>query len=136
MFEKLEAGDVLFIDSSHVAKTGSDVNYLFFEVLPRLRRGVRVHVHDIFLPIEYPRDWVIDENRSWNEQYVLRALLMFSSGSASCSVARMPTRAPRVVASALGLDIDKTLRRRQPLARSRLIIGKQWTPIKNARPSR
>lgn len=75
-FEKLEAGDILFIDSSHVAKTGSDVNHLFFEVLPRLASGVNVHLHDIFLPHDYPRPWVVDENRGWNEQYVLRALLV------------------------------------------------------------
>ena len=79
MYDTLEAGDILFIDSSHVAKTGSDVNYLFFEILPRLRKGVIIHVHDIYLPDEYPREWVIDENRSWNEQYVLRALLMYST---------------------------------------------------------
>jgi hypothetical protein len=79
VFEQLEAGDILFIDSSHVAKTGSDVNYLYFEILPRLKPGVRVHVHDIFLPCEYPVEWVLQENRSWNEQYVLRALLMFNS---------------------------------------------------------
>lgn len=79
-FEELAAGDLLFIDSSHVAKTGSDVNFLYFEVLPRLTRGVHVHIHDIFLPHEYPRDWVVGENRSWNEQYLLRALLMYSSG--------------------------------------------------------
>lgn len=78
-FETLAPGDILFIDSSHVAKTGSDVNYLFFEVLPRLPAGVRIHVHDIFLPHEYPRDWVLTENRSWNEQYLLRALLMYST---------------------------------------------------------
>jgi hypothetical protein len=78
-FETLEAGDVLFIDSSHVAKTGSDVNTLYFEVLPRLAAGVHVHVHDIFLPDDYPPDWVIGENRSWNEQYVVRALLMDST---------------------------------------------------------
>ncbi len=75
-FARLEAGDVLFIDSSHVAKTGSDVNHLFFEVLPRLAPGVNVHVHDIFLPHDYPRSWVIDQNRSWNEQYLLRAMLV------------------------------------------------------------
>ncbi len=79
-FTALESGDVLFIDSSHVAKTGSDVNYLYFEVLPRLAPGVRVHIHDIFLPHDYPREWVLDENRSWNEQYLLRALLMHSKG--------------------------------------------------------
>ncbi len=79
-FLELEAGDVLFIDSSHVAKTGSDVNFLFFEVLPRLAAGVRIHIHDIHLPHEYPVEWVIDENRSWNEQYLVRALLMYTTG--------------------------------------------------------
>ena len=78
-FDALEAGDVLFIDSSHVAKTGSDVNHLCFEVLPRLRAGVRIHFHDIFLPEDYPKRWALDENRSWNEQYVVRALLMYST---------------------------------------------------------
>ncbi len=78
-FEALESGDILFIDSSHVVKTGSDVVYLFFEVLPRLRRGVIIHVHDVFLPEEYPKAWVVDENRSWNEQYLLRALMMYST---------------------------------------------------------
>jgi predicted O-methyltransferase YrrM len=79
VFDSLERGDVLFIDSSHVAKTGSDVNRLLFEILPRLKPGVRIHVHDVFLPAEYPKEWVIGENRSWNEQYVLRALLMDST---------------------------------------------------------
>jgi predicted O-methyltransferase YrrM len=89
-FESLEAGDVLFIDSSHVSKTGSDVNYLFFEVLPRLKDGVRIHIHDIFLPFEYPKQWVLNDQRSWNEQYLLRALLMHSHGFAiefGCSYA-------------------------------------------------
>jgi hypothetical protein len=79
VFDELRAGDVLFIDSSHVAKTGSDVNWLYFEVLPRLASGVRIHIHDIFFPHDYPRDWVLQDNRSWNEQYVLRALLMYST---------------------------------------------------------
>lgn len=78
LFASLEAGDVLFVDSSHVSKTGSDVNHIFFEILPRLAVGVLVHVHDIFLPFEYPRRWVLDDRRSWNEQYLLRALLMDS----------------------------------------------------------
>lgn len=77
-FAALAAGDLLFIDSSHVAKTGSDVNHLYFEVLPRLAPGVLLHVHDIFLPDEYPPDWVLEDRRSWNEQYLLRALLMDS----------------------------------------------------------
>lgn len=77
-FGRLESGDILFIDSSHVSKTGSDVNYLYFEVLPSLKAGVHVHVHDIFLPHDYPAEWVLEEGRSWNEQYLLRALLMYS----------------------------------------------------------
>ena len=79
-FASLEAGDILFIDSSHVAKTGSDVNCIYFDVLPVLARGVRIHIHDIFLPHEYPRPWVVDDNRSWNEQYLVRALLMYTKG--------------------------------------------------------
>jgi hypothetical protein len=78
-FAQLQAGDILFIDSSHVAKTGSDVNYLLFEVLPRLATGVYIHFHDVFLPKEYPRQWVLEDGRAWNEQYLLRALLMYSS---------------------------------------------------------
>jgi len=77
-FDRLGEGDVLFIDSSHVSKAGSDVNYLFFEILPRLRKGVMVHIHDIFLPDEYPKVWVIDQGRNWNEQYLLRAFLQFN----------------------------------------------------------
>ena len=78
LFDTLRPNDILFIDSSHVCKTGSDVNFLYFEVIPRIRPGVLIHIHDIFFPHEYPRDWVVDENRSWNEQYLLRAMLMFS----------------------------------------------------------
>jgi len=75
VFEELEAGDILFIDSSHVLRTGSDVSFELFEILPRLARGVLVHFHDISWPFEYPAPWIIDENRSWNEAYALRALL-------------------------------------------------------------
>jgi hypothetical protein len=78
-FSQLGSGDVLFIDSSHTVKIGGDVNYLFLEVLPRLRPGVIVHVHDIFLPFEYRRDWVLDEFRFWTEQYILQAFLTFNS---------------------------------------------------------
>ena len=77
VFEALEANDILFIDSSHVAKVGSDVNHLFFEVLPRLRVGVYVHVHDIVYPFEYPPSWVY-EGRAWTEAYLLRAFLAFN----------------------------------------------------------
>lgn len=74
-FKELDAGDILFIDSSHVAKTGSDVLDYTFRILPQLRPGVIVHIHDIFFPFEYPRGWIVEENRSWNEAYLLRAFL-------------------------------------------------------------
>jgi hypothetical protein len=79
-FDVLEEGDILFIDSSHVAKTGSDVNFLHFEILPRLRSGVYIHIHDIFLPHDYPKNWILDQHRSWNEQYIVQAMLMYSYG--------------------------------------------------------
>ena len=78
-FSQLESGDILFIDSSHTVKIGGDVNYLFLEVLPRLKPGVIVHVHDIFLPFDYRRDWVTDELRFWTEQYLLQSFLSFNS---------------------------------------------------------
>ena len=74
-----DAGDILFIDSSHTVKIGGDVNYFFLEVLPRLKPGVIVHVHDIFFPFDYPRHWVMDELRFWSEQYLLQAFLSFNS---------------------------------------------------------
>jgi predicted O-methyltransferase YrrM len=76
-FETLEADDILFIDSSHVSKVGSDLNYLVFDVLPRLAEGVVVHVHDIFWPFEYPLEW-IRAGRAWNEIYLLRAFLQYN----------------------------------------------------------
>ena len=102
-FQRLQAGDFLFIDSSHVAKTGSDVNFLFFDVFPRLAAGVRIHLHDIFLPHDYPRAWVLEENRSWNEQYLLRALLMHTGAFEvlfGCSYAfwRFPDRVAAALA--------------------------------------
>ena len=79
-FEALEAGDILFVDSSHVSKTGSDVNFIFFEVLPRLNSGVYIHFHDIFTPMEYPKSWVM-KPKEWfgfNEIYILKAFLMYN----------------------------------------------------------
>jgi hypothetical protein len=70
-------GDVLFIDSTHVAKIGSDVLLLINDVLPSLPAGVHVHVHDIFYPFEYPAEWLF-EGRAWNEAYLLRAYLAFN----------------------------------------------------------
>ena len=79
VFESLEENDILFMDSSHVSKTGSDVNYFLFEILPILKPGVLVHVHDILYPFEYLEDWVLKEKRSWNEAYALHAFLQYNS---------------------------------------------------------
>lgn len=78
VFAELADGDLLFIDSSHVVKTGGDVNYLLGEVVPRLGSGVTVHVHDIFYPFEVPEEWV-NEGRAWAETYLLKAFLQFNS---------------------------------------------------------
>jgi predicted O-methyltransferase YrrM len=77
-FERLKSNDILFIDSSHVCTAGSDVNFLVFEVLPRLEPGVLVHFHDIFLPWDYPEPWIKDRRIFYNEQYLLLAFLMFN----------------------------------------------------------
>ena len=74
-FASLGENDLLFIDSSHVSKIGSDVNRLYFDVLPVLAPGVLIHIHDVAGNLEYPRDW-FEEGRAWNEQYLLRAFLM------------------------------------------------------------
>lgn len=78
IFDALGADDILFVDSSHVAKTGSDVCHLFSTVLPRLRQGVIIHFHDITWPFEYPRNW-IETGMSWNEAYFLKAFLQYNS---------------------------------------------------------
>ena len=77
-FDVLEENDILFIDSTHVLKTGSDVVHELGEILPRLKPGVVIHIHDVFYPFEYPREWAVVENRSWNELYALRAFLAFN----------------------------------------------------------
>jgi len=74
-FGMLSENDILFIDSSHVSKMNSDVNYLFFEILPRLKKGVYIHFHDMMYPFIYPEDWIY-EGRAYNEMYILRAFLM------------------------------------------------------------
>lgn len=79
LFETLEAGDFLFIDSSHVAKVGSDVTFLLLRVIPRLKAGVWIHIHDMFYPASYPMEWLQD-GRSWNESIMIRALLTGNSG--------------------------------------------------------
>lgn len=77
LFSELGAGDLLFIDSTHVVKAGSDVNYLFFDVLPELAPGVVVQIHDVFPGFEYPWSW-LREGRVWSEDYLLRAFLQYN----------------------------------------------------------
>jgi len=121
VFDFLTAGDILFIDSSHVSKTGSDVNHLLFNILPFLKEGVYVHFHDIFLPDEYPKRWAIEEGRNWNEQYLVRAFLQFNSAfeivwGSYLMITRYPTRTvstfPRC--QELGAGGSLWLRRRKP----------------------
>ncbi len=76
VFRALEPGDFLFIDTSHVIKVGSELNYILFKLMPAVPRGVMVHVHDLFLPYEYPRWWLEDVNMMWNEQYAWLAFIM------------------------------------------------------------
>jgi predicted O-methyltransferase YrrM len=77
IFDELGPNDVLFIDSSHVSKVGSDVNYVVFEILPRLKAGVVIQIHDIYIGFEYPDKW-LREGRAWNEAYLLRAFLEYN----------------------------------------------------------
>ena len=74
-FEILDADDILFIDSSHIIRPQGDVLYEYLEILPTLKSGVIVHIHDIFSPRDYLPSWIIDEVRFWNEQYLLEAFL-------------------------------------------------------------
>ena len=78
LFDDLEENDLLFIDSSHVLKLGSDVQKLYLDILPRLKKGVLIHIHDIYLPAEYPRNIIMKRLRFWTEQYLLQAFLAFN----------------------------------------------------------
>ena len=79
LFKQLGAGDFLFVDSSHHIKAGNDVLFLFLNILPTLANGVIIHFHDIFLPYEYPTEWLITQRWNWTEQYLLQAILQESS---------------------------------------------------------
>jgi predicted O-methyltransferase YrrM len=81
-YDRLRADDVLFVDSTHVVKAGSDVVWIFLHVLPRLAPGVVVHVHDVFWPFEYPAHW-LEQRRDWTEAYLVHAFL---AGSASWEI--------------------------------------------------
>ena len=78
LFGSLQSGDVLFIDSTHVSRVGSDVNRVVFDILPALAPGVVIHVHDMFWPFEYPKEWIYF-GRAWNELYLMRAFLQHNS---------------------------------------------------------
>jgi len=77
-FANLSAGDVLFVDTTHTVKTGGDVTRIVLEIFPRLASGVLVHVHDIFLPYDYPQPWVLQLRKAYAEQYLLHAFLAFN----------------------------------------------------------
>jgi len=79
VFRELGENDILFLDTSHVLRTGGDVQYEFLEILPNLKPGVIVHVHDIFLPAEYPRKLITQQRRFFSEQYLLQAFLTFNA---------------------------------------------------------
>ena len=76
-FKFLAENDILFLDTSHIFKTASDLNYEFFEVLPSLNKGVLIHLHDVFYPFEYPKEWVLKQ-KAYNEIYLIRAFLMYN----------------------------------------------------------
>jgi hypothetical protein len=75
LFQSLGPNDVLFIDSSHMVRPQGDVLFEFLEILPLIKSGVLVHVHDIFSPRDYPREWIVNDHKLWNEQYLLEAFL-------------------------------------------------------------
>ena len=78
LFSRLQPGDILFVDTTHTVKLASDVNFVVLDVLPVLQPGVLVHFHDIFLPWEYPRQWLSEMHWYWSEQYLLQAFLAFN----------------------------------------------------------
>ena len=78
--DALESGDILFIDSSHRISIGNDVSVLLLNIVPALRAGVIIHLHDIFLPYDYPRGWVLDHRWHMEEQYLVQAMLQGSDG--------------------------------------------------------
>lgn len=76
--EEFSDADILFIDSSHVSKIGSDVNYEMFDILPTMKAGSLIHWHDIVIPVDYPRSWIENGNMYWNESYVVQSFMMYN----------------------------------------------------------
>jgi len=78
-FNCLSCDDILFIDTSHIAKYGSDVNYLYFYIVPNVAPGCYIHIHDIFIPNDYPKNWIFEYSMFFSEQYLVTAFLMFNN---------------------------------------------------------
>jgi hypothetical protein len=72
----LRDNDILFIDSTHTVKTGSDCLHIYLRLLPEIRRNIFVHVHDVFLPFGMPQNWLLNQQLFWTEQYLLLAFLI------------------------------------------------------------
>jgi hypothetical protein len=101
VFAELEDGDVLFVDTTHTVKTGGDVNHIILDLLPTLNAGVVVHIHDIFLPFEYPYAWA-QEGRLWAEQYLLQAFLIGNNDwEVLCSCMAVSATYPERVAAVI-----------------------------------
>jgi predicted O-methyltransferase YrrM len=98
LFEGLRPGDILFVDSSHVAMPGTDLDHLFLGVLPRLPRGVIVHIHDVFLPDRYPAEW---DWRGYNEQLLVGALIQGGGYDIVFASRYVATRRPDLVADGI-----------------------------------
>lgn len=79
IFCDLEANDILFVDSSHIIRPQGDVLFEYLEILPILKRGVLVHIHDIFTPKDYLDEWVLEDMKLWNEQYLVEAFMTFNN---------------------------------------------------------
>ncbi len=103
--DSLDVDDVLFVDSSHVSKPGSDVNAIVFDWLPRLARGVRVHFHDVYFPFEYPWNW-IEQGRAWSEAFVLRAFLTFNADFGITLFTSQLSRQHRELMQRLGSEFE------------------------------
>jgi hypothetical protein len=122
VFTDLQSGDVLFVDTTHTVKIGSDVNHIILRVLPLLNEGVIVHIHDIFLPYEYPRFFFADFGLYWAEQYLLQAFLQFNSSfEVLCATHALAREQPGRLEAAGALDRGETgssfwIRRREASA--------------------
>ena len=73
--DNLNDGDILFIDSTHTVKIGSDCLHLYLRIIPEIRKKIFIHIHDIFLPMGMLKNWALDKNIFWTEQYLLQALI-------------------------------------------------------------